>query len=245
MIRSARHGYLFVQLPHTGCSAVAQELVDHYDGQKILGKHATYREFEASGSDWKPDFVFSTVRHPLDDIVSTFEKLRTNHESYDDPARHVDAPGGFVDDKAVERFEFVQSGAGFEAYVRKYHALPFDNWASLDHERFDFVMRFEHLTDDFDRVLRMLGIEPVRSLPRRNATQRAGGTWQDYWASPELRRFIAARVAPFMRDWGYEFPPDWPSVAPPSAMLSTAVRRALLVRRARIWSRPAPVFAGD
>lgn len=245
MIRSTLHGYLFVQLPHTGCSAVAHELIEHYGGEKVLGKHATYREFEASGSSWKPDFVFSTVRHPLDDIVSTFEKLRTNHESYDDPDRHVDAPGGFVDDRAVERFEFVQNGAEFGDYVRKYHAMPFDNWASLDHHRFDVVMRFENLTDDFDRVLRGLGIQPVRELPRRNATQRGGASWQDYWGSPELRRFIAPRVAPFMADWGYEFPDGWPDVRSPWMTLSSVTRRALLVRRARIWSRPAPVFAGD
>lgn len=245
MIRSTTHGYLFVQLPHTGCSAVAHELVEHYDGEKILGKHATFGEFEQSGSDWQPRFVFSTVRHPLDDIVSTYEKLRTNHESYDDPARSVDVPGGFVDAKAVERFEFVQTGAGFEAYVRKFHAMPFDNWASLDHRRFDRVMRFENLADDFADVLETLGIDAIRPLPHRNATKRHNGSWQDYWESPELRKFIAPRVAPFMSDWGYSFPAGWPEVSTPAVVAFSALRRLLLPRRARIWSRPAPVFAGD
>lgn len=245
MIRSTTHGYLFVQLPHTGCSSVALELLEHYEGEKLLGKHATFREFERSDVGWSPRFVFSTVRHPLDDIVSTYEKLRTNHEQYDDPSRSTASPGGFVDPKARERFDFVQTGQDFETYVRKFHRLPFDNWASIDHQRFDRVMRFERLTSDFADVLGEIGLTPVRELPRRNATQRDRPTWEAYWSDPDLQRFIAPRVAPFMRQWGYEFPEGWVSVPAAQVRLSESVRRLLLPRRTRIWSQPAPVFSGD
>lgn len=245
MIRSTEHGYLFVQLPHTGCSSVALELLEHYRGEKLLGKHATFREFERRQLGWKPSFVFSTVRHPLDDIVSSFEKLRTNHEQYDNPSRSISSPGGFVDEKARARFDFVQQGAGFDAYVRRFHRLPFDNWSSLDHHKFDRVMKFESLAEDFSSVLSDLGLEPVRSLPVRNATQRRRSSWEDYWADGDLRAFIGPRVAPFMHRWGYEFPEGWPLVPANRRLAFELVRKSLLPRRSRIWSQPAPVFAGD
>ena len=60
MIISHVHRYLFVELPHTGSSAVSRELREHYAGTQILYKHARYAEFLRSCSAEERDyFVFS------------------------------------------------------------------------------------------------------------------------------------------------------------------------------------------
>jgi hypothetical protein len=44
--------------------------------------------------------------------------------------------------------------ADFSTFFLHFYKLPFDTWASLDHRRFDCVMRFERLADDFDATRR-------------------------------------------------------------------------------------------
>jgi hypothetical protein len=86
--------------------------------------------------------------------------------------------------------------------------LPYDRWSSLSHHRFDYIIRFEHLADDFAEALRRIGIEPQRPLPRVNTTASRGRDWRDYY--PPRTRARARRVfGPFMERWGYEFPPEW------------------------------------
>lgn len=45
MVISHKYEYLFVELPRTGTTAIHNELLEKYDGQGILSKHANYRDF--------------------------------------------------------------------------------------------------------------------------------------------------------------------------------------------------------
>lgn len=217
MIISHTHRYLFVELPRTGSTAVRRELRDHYDGEPILHKHATYEEFAANASeDELRYFVFSTIRNPLDDAVSRYFKFRTDHKGrYTDASRrpkHKPLINRILDESA---FRFVGRGrSDFGSFLRRYYPLPFDTWASLSHDRFDFVMRFERLSDDFAEVLRRLGIEPARPLPVANQTGQRERDFSTYY--DEAARRHARRVfGPYMRRWGYEFPASW-EMEPPS-----------------------------
>jgi len=60
-----------------------------YEGQPILYKHATYPEFlRVATDDEKTYFAFSTIRNPLDQAVSRFFKLKTDHKGqFSDPQR--------------------------------------------------------------------------------------------------------------------------------------------------------------
>ena len=88
VIISHRHRYLFVEVPRTGSTAVSAELQEHYDGQPILRKHATLRDYlREAGGDVSNYFVFSTVRNPLDVAVTRYVHLRENPRGhFTDPA---------------------------------------------------------------------------------------------------------------------------------------------------------------
>lgn len=216
MIISHRYRYVFVELPRTGSTAIRQELREHYDGEPILKKHATYDEFLRSATDdEKRYFVFSTVRNPLDDIVSHYFKLRTDHKGrYTDPAR---APRNRrllnrIIDTVQSRY-VTGRDTDFASFLRRFYVFPYDTWASLSHERFDYVMRFERLADDFAIVLERLGIEPVRPLPVVNATATRRRSFVDYY-TPDLIPRARRVFGPYMERWGYAFPESWPVKRP-------------------------------
>ena len=214
MIISDRHRYLFVELPRTGSTAVHRELCALYDGTPILAKHATYQDFlDIATDDQKAYFVFSGVRSPLDDAVSKYFKVKAGRAAGARVRRNNRRSAG--GDRFLNRLvdthmtRFVRrTDADFSTFFMRYYLLPYDTWASLAHHRFGFVMRFESLSDDFDHVLRMIGVEPQRALPIANVTESREPDYTSYY---EPRTWQRARrvLGPYMARWGYRFPDAW------------------------------------
>ena len=101
MVISHRHRYLFIELPRSGTTAIGKELLEHYDGFRLLSKHSTYYDFRKVASDEeKKHFVFSCLRNPMDDAVSRYFKIKSNH-SY----RHTNPKSLKRRWTAVERYE--------------------------------------------------------------------------------------------------------------------------------------------
>jgi hypothetical protein len=121
----------------------------------------------------------------------------------------------------------------FSTFFLKFYTMPYDTWASLDHADFDFVMRFERLDDDFETVIRRLGIEPVRRLPALNSTGGRGRDFHSYYSAEAQRRAVRI-MGPYMRRWGYSFPASWP--LEPSSKLDE-IRYAVYSRIARAYWR--------
>lgn len=266
MIVSHQHRYVFIELPRTGSTAVHRELMLNYGGERILAKHSTYRDFlrHASG-DERDYFAFSCIRNPLDDAVSRFYKLRTDHHGrYSDPVRlkyrvgrrgseRVRTgelpPGRKLQRRSLhERLEnhkyrvTKRDDLDFSAFFLRFYRTPYDNWSRLDHDRLDYVMRFESIEEDFFTVLGMLGIEPKRPLPRANQTaQRSRSFAEEY--SPEARRRAAWVFGPYLQRWGYDLPPDWGDVDVPRssrvAYHALAAPRTIYWQRLRLTSRSA------
>jgi hypothetical protein len=213
MIISHHYRYVFVELPRTGSTAISQELRTNYKGVSILRKHSTYGEFlKTASEDEKRYFVFSCVRNPLDDAVSRYFKLKTDHRHrYTDPVKLKKRW------TLVERFEtwlyrYIQnSDVDFPTFFLLFYRLPYNNWTSLMHKKFDYVLRFEMLQEDFSRVLQMLGIEQVRPLPVANKTGARSQAYHTYYTPPAIRRAKWV-FGPYMKQWGYEFPPEWGDV---------------------------------
>ena len=215
MIISHRHRYVFVELPRTGSSAVRRELRELYDGVPILHKHSTYDEFRRQASDDERGyFAFSAIRNPLDDAVSRYFKLKTDHhQRFSDVSRQRHRrPLNSLLDTRMYRY-IATTDADFSTFFLHFYRMPFDTWASLDHQSFGSVMRFERLADDFDATLRRIGIEPVRPLPWRNATEGKERDLDTVY-TPAARRRARRVFGPYMRRWGYEFPPGWDLPAP-------------------------------
>lgn len=233
MIVSDTHRYVFVELPHTGTTAIAHELCSHYDGRSILRKHARFHEFLAwARPEQRRYFAFSGVRNPLDEAVTYYFRYRTDHQGrYSNPANWR-RNGGSVSDHSVAQYLFIRDHqADFPTWLRRFHRKPYDNWSALAHHRMDYVIRFEALQEGFSEVLRRLGLEPVRPLPAHNVTGERRKAFREYYP-PDLRPYAARIFGPFLLHWGYTLPPAWGPVRVPwtSRLLFYVLRPARRIR---------------
>ncbi len=210
MIISHTYRYLFVELPRTGSTAISRELRAHYDGKPILSKHATYYDFlKIANAQEKSYFVFAGIRNPLDDVVSLYFKYKTDHRhQFTDPVkvRRKRTSIYYFDTVA---FRFVhQKHIDFPTFFKTFYKIPYNNWSQLSHKQFDFIIRFESIQDDFAKALELIGIQPKRPLPLANKTN---GKMQDFWSyyTPDMIPRAKRIFGPFMKQWGYTFPPEW------------------------------------
>ena len=68
-------------------------------------------------------------------------------------------------------------------------------------------MRFEKLGEDFLKVLELLKIPPVRTLPHINKTQNKGN-FLDYYSSDIIHHAVNI-FGPYNNEWNYELPESW------------------------------------
>ena len=257
MIISSKHEYVFVELPRTGCTAAGKELISQYNGERILSKHSTYKDFlRIASDDEKRYFTFSGVRNPLDDAVSHYFKLKTDHQNrFTDPTRRRYRVGNRGAEKLRRtgtnmqgekprrrslgerlenrRFDYIRRhNADFARFFLRYHWLPYDNWSRLSHADMDFVIRFEHLQRDFAKALALIGIEPTRPLPVLNKTSGRSRSFEQHYTPDVVAR--AKRVyGPFIKRWGYEYPPQWGDDGP--SRWDDLVFNALAIPRTTYW----------
>jgi hypothetical protein len=157
----------------------------------------------------KDYFVFSGIRNPLDDAVSRYFKLKTDHgQRYSDPVKVKKRKSL---SERVETFiyrDLQKTNADFEKFFLKFYKFPYNNWASMGRRHYDYVIRFENIQEDFSTALQRIGVEPKQPLPVRNATTKRKRDFASYYTPTAIRR---ARwvFGPFMEQWGYEFPTEW------------------------------------
>lgn len=210
MIISSKHKYIFVEAPLTGCSAISSELRLNYDGESILYKHATYNEFlKVATDEEKKYFAFVGVRNPLDINVSQYFKYKSNHKNnYSNPDRLI-KNGGFVTEDAVKKYLFIKNeNADFATYFEKFYDYSIYNNYYLLPDNFDFVIRFEDIPENFNKAIQLIGLQPVRPLPRVNKTALKESSFWSYY-TPELYGKVVYKCGPFMKKWGYTFPDEW------------------------------------
>ena len=212
MVISHDHRYLFVELPQTGSTAISRELRQHYGGQEILHKHATYGEFlKVADRDKRTYFVFSGIRNPLDNAVSSYFKCKTDHHGTYSSVSDRPAFSRFFFRNRSKGLEFIQkNNADFSTYFLRFYRYPYDNWSAISHRKFDFIIRFERIRQDFSRVLEMVGLEQARPLPIMHTTAEKHSEFASYY-TPEAIRRAKHVFGSFMKRWGYEFPAEWGS----------------------------------
>jgi hypothetical protein len=184
-----------------------------YGGQMILYKHCSYYDFlKFANDEEKKYFAFSSIRNPLDDAVSRYFKLKTNHRERYTNREKVKRRRKLVVERIEDRlFDYIQQNdADFETFFLKAYRVSYNDWSALSHNGLDYVIRFENLQGDFSTVLGLIGIEQNRPLPTRNKTGSRQSDFLSYYTPPTIKR--AKRVfGPYMKQWGYEFPPNWGS----------------------------------
>lgn len=212
MVISHEHKYLFIELPRTGSTAISRELCQYYGGKRILRKHATYHDFLKQASpEERQYFVFSGIRNPLDDIVSHYFKLKTNHrEFYTDPnAKKKFRLAEMLDKRLFNQIQ--KHNLSFEEFFLKFYVFPYNNWASSARKHYDYIIRFENISQDFAKVISLLGLDLARPLPARNSTSDRERSFASYY-TPRAIAHARRIFGPFMKEWGYEFPPEWGSM---------------------------------
>ncbi len=214
MIISHKFKYLFILVPHTGSTAIGNELCENYDGKQILRKHSNYFEFERVANEKeKKYFVFAGVRNPLDLATSLYVKRLTNHLSvYTNQKYHL-KNDGWVTEKSIKLFKFVQEyNTNFGDFLKKLYPLPipFASTTNLNKPHCDYILRFENLSEEFSKVLELLNLKQVRHLPHFNVTKDKKNFLSYY--TKDIVNYAIKIYGPFMKEWGYKFPESWPSV---------------------------------
>lgn len=235
MVISDKYKYLFVEMYNTGSTSISAELCEHYDGKQILKKHARYHEFlKIATEEQKKYFVFSGIRNPMDTIVTVYQKFAENHKGkYTNPDDWLEN-GGHVKQGRLKLFNDVQENKlTFQQYFMKYYKLPYDKWDRLDHKKFDYIIKFENIQNDFRTVLQKLNIEPVRDLPQLNKTSGKKSFIEYY--TPEIRKRAIFVFGPFLEKWDYSFPPEWKVKKP--TFVSKVLYNMLGAKRDRAWRK--------
>lgn len=208
MIVSYKYNYLFMELPRTGTTAIANELIKNYEGVSILGKHSTYKNFVKKYGKTKAEklFIFSCIRNPMDRTVSFYEKLCSNRYNYLYNSKRK-LIYRLADLFYIKPRMCYASKHTFQQYFKRYYKLSYCDWSILDHKHFDFVIKFKNIQSDFISLLNKMGIQPKRKLPVVNKTKSKKNNFYDYYKGLEKRaQFI---FGPFMKEYNYSFPDKW------------------------------------
>ncbi|MEM1319717.1 MAG: sulfotransferase family 2 domain-containing protein [Bacteroidota bacterium] len=210
MIINHQHRFCFFAIPRTASKSVAKLLIEAYGSQGILKRHSSYGEFIAQAKPEERDyFTFTTVRNPMDSVVSEYFKKKSDHRGRFSRGSYRD--GRPIAPAALRRYRFiVENDASFAEYFAEFYQEPY---RLPRHEetaqKADVVMRYEQLEEDFEKLLKKLNL-PLHPLPKINATAGKRGHFLDYY-TPEIVPQALSVFTPLMQQWGYSFPEHWPT----------------------------------
>ena len=137
----------------------------------------------------------------MDMVVSGYLKVKN------DPYERFKNEGSSDHKKAKIHKKINTENLSFSNILKRIRKLPYDNWSSLSHSTFDYIIKFESIQNDFSEVLKNLNIPQKRPLPVRNKTKEKEHFLNYY--TPEIREKAIFIFGPFMKKWGYSFPAEW------------------------------------
>ena len=218
MIVSHEHRFVFVQIPHTASTGIGRYLVNHYGGKEVLAKHSTLDEFLAlAPPEWHGYYKFGAIRHPLDDVLSMYFKLRNNHLGLysegiqETPVHSLERPHEIIanvrrgQEGTRRSYAIREHDLDFEGYFDRFLKVPYLSLVTLAQSRYDAIMQFEHIETDLERCLGEIGIEQPEPLPFENPTENRTGDWRAHY-TPGMYAKATRLFGPFMKLWDYPFP---------------------------------------
>ena len=199
---------VFVQIPHTGSTGIGRRLVEDHGGREVLCKHSYLDELKARyPREYRDYFIVGGVRNPMDDKVSSFFKMKSDHLGL--------YSGNLKDEKAIAsgrrgrklRRTIVENDMSFSESFVKSVRFVYWNPISILQDRYDLVSRFENIQTGMQRVMQEVGA-PALTLRKNNPTagrDRDYSTYYDHAAQVHARRIFS----PFVHEWDYDFPNGW------------------------------------
>ena len=222
---SFEHGYLFIQVPRTASTALAKGVLEpHLGGERlppahvidgegrivVNAKHAALADLLAHGVLDEPArrqlLVFTTVRNPFDHLVSEHLNLRLRQlELLDDPEWRRTRPTTAAMKRDATEMEFAAwATKWFErrpaARARRFAHTFFGRY----YDGVDRVLRFERLQEDFDLLVRDLGVADRLEIPTINPTPADRAGHRDHYDA-RARRAVERAFRPIIRRFGYAF----------------------------------------
>jgi chondroitin 4-sulfotransferase 11 len=171
-----RYGAVYIEIPKVACTSIKTAIaglagvtLEDTGGNPHTARWpAPGGELGRRGPPFPGLFSFAFVRDPWDRLVSCYrDKIRGEVDGY----TYFTIRPGVAD--CLARFDAFFAGMSFDGFVRAVASIP-DEHADAhfrSQHRFvtgddgalavDFVGRYEHLAEDFQRVSRTLGREPA------------------------------------------------------------------------------------
>lgn len=209
MIISDEYKYVFIGLPLAASTAISKELCEMYSGRPILSKHSIYQDFlKVATAEQKGYKVLACARNPLDIGVSQYTKMMSNANGNYSNQQLLRKNGGHM---KISEYKLAKKFWGnngtFTDFLNEFYKVPFDNWLSITASHCDFVMRFDHLQEDFEQALKVCDIIPKRVLPVVNKTTKKT-KYIDFYSEDNFAKANAI-FGPYMLKHKIDFPSKW------------------------------------
>ena len=209
-ILSRELGVLFIQTPHTGSTAIGKLLRQRFAGVRIPSppesgagdgtvKHATLDEIMAAGlitADERSGLIVAAgVRNPWDHVVTVFMRAQSGQGNW---------KGRRTQPRELEFEPWLHARYAPALKQRMRGQVPHrpkDYISGADH-----IIRFEHLQEDFDGLMRRVDAPPVE-VPRVNVTaakEEAARHWSTYY-SPASQALVAEAYRDWIERFRYRF----------------------------------------
>ncbi|MEA5510386.1 sulfotransferase family 2 domain-containing protein [Crocosphaera sp. UHCC 0190] len=215
---SMQKQFLFIHVPKTGGNSL-QNILSHYSEDKIVihGKHQDGIErFEVRNDNYEVT-KHSTLKHYQEileaDIYQKLFKFATIRNPYDQMISWYFSPHRGVNEWVRQDFIYLIEEV---PTLREYIGLPTTSFLKKMTTKFglslklkppkldrniDFLIRFEHLNEDFKKVCGMIDI-PYEPLPIRNKSQRKH--YSAYF-DEEIKERVYLKFREEIKFGGYEF----------------------------------------
>ena len=214
MIISHQHKYVFIGLPLAASTAISKELCEIYAGKPILAKHSIYQDFlKVATKEEKKYKVLACARNPLDISVSQYSKIMSNANGNYSDEKLLRKNGGHVKSSEYHLAKRLwENNGAYGQFLEEYYKIPFDNFLSVTADYCDFILRFDHLQEDFQKALLACGIKPVRPLPIVNKTS-AKSSYENFYNEDNKKRALAI-FGPYIQKHNIPFPSAWSGEEP-------------------------------
>lgn len=213
---SIQKKFLFIHVPKTGGNSIQNvlrsysedeivTLAKHQDGierfevrnsKYRITKHSTLSHYKSvlDAKTYDSLYKFATIRNPWDMMISYYFSPHRSASEWDrnhfiSLVNSVPTLRDFICEMSFLEKLFVRTGLKTNIANRKLG------------EDIDFLIRFEHLGEDFESVCKRIGI-PYTPLPRRNSSTRSHySTYYD----DELKEMVQKKFAEEIVIGNYRF----------------------------------------
>lgn len=208
--------FLFIHIQKTGGNSIQNILKNysedeitsekkHQDGIEMFGvkndkynieKHSTLNQYkkELEPDIYKSLFKFATMRNPYERLISSYFSRNKGRSTWD-----RDEFKKLIYGEATMR-EYIVEDSFLTKIDRTLGLNLSQKLKSLDSD-IDFLLRFEHLNEDFKKLCEIIDI-PFSPLPHRNKSKRKHYT--EYY-DQELIDMVSERFHEEIKLSGYAF----------------------------------------